>query len=410
MPASPLVAYHETAINDHKALAVSAQGVIDSAQPLLAAAEAAAKDAVDAIAKKLDERKVVQAKLALATSPAEVAPLAAQLEAILLELHHQQALLLSARTAIVTHTADIARAESRLRRARAGIAAFTESKAQAEVRSAQEETWKAVLASPAFTGAVADATAQWNDAPKTTPNYVDAQVRVEGDIPAPILAAARDRATAALATAAAAKAAVATVLTSLNTRLDADGGLAAQVEKLTIAFEAARATIRDRATRRLESLERALALLQGVVSSPALTESETDAIAVFTAAWTAKKAELDEAISNSDPQNVIDALQAELDAITDDPRWEAAVPDRAWQNLDAFEEATRILTEVTTADGTPMSTVFDDAETALAAKLAQQLTNTLERAALAEDLVAARVKAERAAAPELIFSALRGDE
>lgn len=405
---SPLVAFHGSALATHVADAAGAKSALAAAQSALAAASSAQAAATAQIAAKLDQRKAVQRELSQVTIPGDATPLLAQLEAIVIGLRAQQAALNDANTASVAATAEIARAEAALRRATAGIGAETAAQAAASARADDEQAWLDALASPDFIAAVSQAKSDFTHLPeKETPGYAAAKGHIETSIPAALLTLARDRATAALADAASARGDVTTALTSLDQKRDQDGGLAAQVEKLSAAFEAKRAALRDAATQTLPRITRALGLLAAVAARPALTQSESDAIAALTADAAAAQQAYDDAVAASEPQATLDQLLADLKAVHD--KWEAAVPDSLWSDLDDFEEAGRILTAVAGLDLAAITAAFSAAESALATKLDAQLQNTLARAALSESLLALVPVADRAAAPELVFSALRGD-
>jgi hypothetical protein len=91
--------------------------------------------------------------------------------------------------------------------------------------------------------------------------------------------------------------------------------------------------------------------------------------------------------------------------------WEAAVPDTAWHQFYDFEEAQRLLTLVKDTDPAALEAAVTTAEAALVAALlkAGASTDTLGPLEAERQRRAARREFTDAAAPRLLFGALRGD-
>lgn len=408
MPPSPLVAFHQQAITAYDALVSGAMTSLGTAQGALAAAEAAKAVAVNAITAELDKRTVVQNKLAAITLPAEAAPLLVELEAILVALRHQQAALIAAGLASTVAAGKVARFTAQLRRAEAGKSAATSAKAEAATQELTEIGWRDAINDAAFLATVTQTKTDWDTAPpKPTANHTDAKKYITDHIPAALLTRARAAATLILNDVIAKRATAADDVTAINLSLTSKGGLAGEAQKITSDLEAARAVLQSRAVHTLEQIDRALRLLAGVAASAAPSASEAASITAKAAIVTTAQA-LVVTEEGIDPTSAA-TIAAKAAVVVAFEKLEAVVPDHLWQNLDAFDEAERILASIVPATIAAAETTFVAAETALALKLTAQLTDTLDRAAATESLIEHTAAALAAANPERIFSALRGD-
>ena len=285
--------------------------------------------------------------------------------------------------------------------------------------------------------------------------FASAEIRVGGEIPEALRAAARARQTAAL-----------TELAELELEAqDAEDHLAdaylshsgddGQVRKREIEFLRKQTELRELAERLESDLERAASILTSVAAADPLSDAVSLRIETLTiegsAALTAHPTlatALDQAQGNvQESEAAIAATEAEIEATPDDPdlqirlaeqqaelddvlipaqeaastaldecvasinRWEAAVPDEAWSRLRLFDEAERILDRVGATLPTDDSLAAEQAERDLANDLTSAATNrrTIVAAEAMLDAATAKLETYEAARTALLTAALSGD-
>jgi hypothetical protein len=243
----------------------------------------------------------------------------------------------------------------------------------------------------------------------------------------------------------------------LAAELDKNGGLSGKAEKLRAEYARAASRLRDYVGRAKERYDHALALAARVAdeendpltdaqrarindaklagdgaAAAVLEKARDDAGAdVKEAEAELAKARLAARAADVDPdanptQEVKDA-QKNLDdaknafAIADGnylpdsvkalDAWEAAVPDATWRHLADFEESQQALGDLKSTKGQDLVDDVTQAETALAAALADASSSArrLRTLEAERDAHAARAAFESSAASRLTLSALRGD-
>jgi hypothetical protein len=438
------------------ASAASARTALADAQQALADARKTQSDLTGEVAAIEREIARIRRGLAAASTPADGDALLDELETTLISLHAKQTALLDAGTAMEAAIAREARANADLTAATALVTAsaaqLKAAEAAGKVRS--DLTTPAKLAELAQVRAEADAAL--NTAPANQP-FTAAKTRVEGEIPTELIARARERRTAAVAAIEARATALRGAENLIATQADTEGGLPGKAEKRRVEFERAEAAFLTYALHGREMLEQAKSMLARVAdaSKSPMTQAQRDRIndATLVADGTAaaakekdrdtaladvsaKQADLDKAILEAladdidrDPATVA-AVQTAQGALAtaqgtlataegaytadmrgDLDRWEAAVPDTAWQRLADFEEARAILTFLKDTDPAALATAMQTAEAAFAGALADVATNvrTERRLAAEAGALGARLTTERNAARQLQFAAIRGD-
>ena len=433
---------------------------LTAATTALGAAEADLTDAakkagdaateVDTVAKQITGETstgaAIRLKLATAPTAPEVAALADELLQHEIRLH-----VLQAKAAAAQYQATLARA--RVSRASAAVArakqAATDAQRASDEAAAQDTDWqKNVTAAvvllrnrnPAFSAAAIAA--------KASGAYVDAQQRVEQDVPQPLRDDARVRATALRDGVTQAAAAETIAETSAADAYKAHEGESGAVVAARLDFERKRARLLGLADAERQ-LDEISVTLRGIATAPALSSAarnRRDSAKLSTAAALAafnkanqdvkdqekkiadKQTEIDAAAPANKPPlelekaalvtaltPLADALAAATtarDAASD--VYEDSIPEETWRRLSAFDDAIwrlDTLIALTNATIDTVRTDYANAEKALAAALKKEVDGRRAIADAEAKLAIARDTAasERERGQTQLLAALRGD-
>jgi len=322
----------------------------------------------------------------------------------------------------------------------------------ATVQDKRRSALKAALASPPLSTIVADAAAAAAGA-----TFTAAQARLQGDLPAPLIAEAKERLLDEITRATASSQEYEQAQTLVEAKWTSDGGVTGAVLTLQNAFNRADAAFTAYVTTANDQFQQAKASLAKVADptvaplTPAekasihdpttVTNAETAAAAEkkvddAVAALAQKQEALDQAIRqaiaadvDSDPatnatviaattdrDNAEAALTSAKNAYTaalqqQTTAWEVLVPDSTWQLLAAFEKATATLNWLQNPGPAALSASMDTAEHALVTALLAADKSARTVAALKAEAAkrAAVANYESTAAESRRFSAVRGD-
>jgi len=445
--ANPIVMFRQDKLAEAQAAQTAARDDLTAAQDGLTAKRAdlaaGTADLAEAEATVADVRR----RLGETPMPADADALSEELEEAIADLRSKQAALIDAEEAAGAAEHELQSAKEALDRSGAAATAAQAAAAEAEARDAEHEAWKDALGEEPLSTLKADATAAL-----ASDEYDAAKDRVEADLPAALRNRAIARGNRAAARVAAAQAAATSAEEILGDAL-ADAGTSGTTEQARLRYLRAEAALREYVTRATTRYGRALALLEAVVGAPPPTQPELDRIndpeIVDTDATDAEGAR-DTALAavesgqaavedarlaalredvDANPETHADVVAAKA-ALTQPnqtlqqaqtaytpalraniERWAATVPDVTWRELDAFREATTILTALGALDPSDLVDELADAETEYAEALADEDKSSRTRAAIQEHLAERAAKAAGAlrTAPIRAFSALRGD-
>jgi hypothetical protein len=438
--------------NNLKAALQTAQTNMTGKQSAYTAAAAALANLQTQLANTVADMTSVRNQLAGAVTPEDG-------KALLLQL--QNDITTSRQTtgaiAIAQYNAGVAKAEadvaaSEVQRLTAALTASTAALNDATVQDKRRSALKAALASPPLSTIVADAAAAAAGA-----TFTAAQARLQGDLPAPLIAEAKERLLDEITRATASSQEYEQAQTLVEAKWTSDGGVTGAVLTLQNAFNRADAAFTAYVTTANDQFQQAKASLAKVADptvaplTPAekasihdpttVTNAETAAAAEkkvddAVAALAQKQEALDQAIRqaiaadvDSDPatnatviaattdrDNAEAALTSAKNAYTaalqqQTTAWEVLVPDSTWQLLAAFEKATATLNWLQNPGPAALSASMDTAEHALVTALLAADKSARTVAALKAEAAkrAAVANYESTAAESRRFSAVRGD-
>jgi hypothetical protein len=451
-----LVALAGQHITDRGTDKTAAQAAAAQAQTDLTNAEQAVAAAHAEYAKQQAAAADIRSKLALITTPADGAPLLAQLEQTIIASRAAAAAGLTAEATRAKARAALSEAQSRVQQAGAGLTQALAALDQANADDKRRQAGKVALTRPPLSTLPARATTLLGSA-----TFTNARNRVEGDFPQALRDRARERAALAAAHLTRATQAYTNSAQLLNAQLTAKGGPDDRLQPLRDAVSAAEAGLLGYVGGAKERCDRAEAALKriGSTTNPPLTQAEKDRINDATLktdreAAAAKESDRDKARdvvdqkqaafdlerlkvlvaqgeagltqaladANSDVakaktalDDAVADLQGKEAAYTAPMRalmdgWEAALPDSAWTDLSDFDAADATL-QALQASPVALVTALNAGESALLAALllADQDGAALVTASTAAAQQHARLDFEAGAAQRLAFAALRGD-
>ena len=420
------------------------QQALASAQTAVADARVALTAATDALSAAQEEVEKTREALGGVETPADAAPLLTNLEQQTIAARAKQAEALDARLAFELGEIESEQAAARLEWASRRLTASKADLAAVQEEDDTRQELKAALDDAPLSAIPSDA----NDAVNTAPAneaFAAAKARIEADIPAELIARARERRVHRLALRTAQEDGLSKTRALVADELDKKRGVRGKLRRRQSEFEPAEAALRDyvsRAESRLDHARRLLAKVANGAIDP-LSAEQTARIADAAVADPAKAAipseqavdakqlallqaevELEEETLKEGPdiaakQTARDTAQTEFDdaqlAYTADMRtaldtWEAAVPDATWRLLADFEEAHATLLSLA-VDPAALKTALTQAETNLANALDNVDKSELALRAReeAEARRATRVELEIDRARPVLFGALRGD-
>lgn len=425
---------------------------VGKSQQALADARKAHVNATKELAALETQVASIRKRLAEIITPADAAPLLAELEQKIIEQRAKQAQIFDLEEAVRLSESEVERAGAQLQTVLAGLKRVADAITDAQQRDAQHAGLKQKLEAEPLKGIGTDAeTALMN------PPFSDAKTRIEADLPATLIARARERRQQAEALITLRQTAATDAQKFVNNELNSSGGLNGKIEKTRQDFERAAQAFRDYVVNSKGRFEQALASLKAVADkekdplTPAESESINDPTRQVDRDKAAQKEEARDvarvefekkrlAFENA----VLKALAANIDAnpaddldvknamttldtakgnlevaqgeykaamrkILDD--WEATVPDATWRQLADFEEAQRLLNDLKSAKPADILKAVEDAENALVLTMAaldksERTLNVLESEAQKRVV---QLEFETDAAQRLKFRALRGD-
>jgi hypothetical protein len=446
---SAFLTEQQTALTEAKK---TADEDVGKAQKKHAAARKAHTDATKELAALETQVASIRKRLSEIITPADAAPLVAELEQKIVEQRAKQAQIFDLEEAVKLADAEVERAGAQLQTALAGLKRVADALADAKQRDEQSAGLKKKLDEEPLKGIGTDAeTALLN------PPFSDAKARIEDDLPATLIARARERRQQAEELLTLRRTAASDAQKLVNDELDSTGGLNGKIEKVMQDFERAMQAFRDYVVNSKGRLDQALASLAAVadkekdpltdaetgsINDPALqddrdaaaekekarddarVEFEKKSLAFENAVLKALATNVDaNPADDLDVQNAIatldiakgdlalaqDEYTAAIRKVLDD--WEATVPDSTWRQLADFEEAQRLLGELKSAKPADLLKAVEDAESALVLNMAAldksaRTLNVLESEAQKR---VAQLDFEQDAAQRLKFRALRGD-
>jgi hypothetical protein len=404
--------------------------------------ESAARQSLQTLAGKIaafdKQAAEIRKKLPLAPTQADGEALLAELETVTIQAQATRAAQLSNQTTLDTLTAAIQAAASALAAYSAALAGAQSEEDQAKTRAQRIQDQTTALSARPLDDVRAAATAALAGA---TP----ANDRIAADIPAALVARARERRVAAAALLGARAASLITAqdlgaekLASAVQR--AEDALAAYVSTAGSRLsqsEADLTRIADPSTSPLTPAQRARINEAVLVAGGTVAAAKEKALDDASAALAATQAALDDAIlkalfadPDADPSAdpavtaataVRDAAQTAFDTATGEytdemraalSRWEAAVPEETWRLADSLEEAKSNLTSLEDQDPAALTSDLATAESNWVAALAAADTRTRAQQLLAaeQESRAAALGVETAVNRHRKYIALRGDQ
>lgn len=451
-----------------------AQADVSAAQARLTAARDAQKQhAAGLVAKNTGIADRQKQLPEVSSVPADAAELLDEIAGLQVEARALQGTLLDDGDAVAGAEAAMAAAQGFLTRVAAGFARADQQvrpdgrggyTGPAEADEARRQGWRD--AAPALDAAVGDAAAHQLDDADTL--YKRAKAKVDAEVPAGLLAAARDGYTLETRRRAAAEGSVARIEDLLAARRQSDGGPEGSADALALELERAEDELRRWSE---EAASRyALAVTQLSAFAPVVVDPNAPPVPpLFTAGEQAKLASLgaagDAAVALRSPRDdaradlieaQADALDAGTEALADDPTgydgmgsppdasppgsppgsvddaeealaaaeqaytaqmrkdfaaWSAAVPEAVWRRLVGFVEAEATLQELRNGDPAALVEHQQDAEAALAQARWAAERHALTAAYLEEQVKLREALAARALSvrQQRLLSALRGD-
>jgi hypothetical protein len=428
-----------------QAAADAAHAEADAARAAVDAARAALAAAVADIAAHAAAARRLRDALAVVATPADAAPLLVALDTETINQRLAEAAALAAEGALAMARGRAAVAPAAAKGADAALAAARLAQGAAGTSATQRAAQAAALAAAPLATLAADATALLASA-----TYDAAEAAAEDGLPARLLALARSRAAAVFDH----QANTHTLRYALGQagadQAAADGGPRDRCAAPQAAYDAACAALAAVVNDSAATFGRVQTALQRLATPgrPGLTAQQRASLADATQqaaretaadhaaaldsasvareaaefAQDAEQARADAGLPNTLPaaQAALPALQqAETDARNNFPdaerdllrEWAAAAPDGAWRDLQALEDARRVLGRLAGVVAADLVNAVVGAEAALVAALLAADVSQSRRAATAARL-AARNNTD-AAADALVdrsaFAALRGD-
>jgi trimeric autotransporter adhesin len=437
----------------------TAQTDLTAKQAAYAAATQARDAAKAALAQTAADMTSLRNQLASVPTPEDANALLASLQADIVKSRQQTGAISNAEGAAVAAQADLAAATAAVQLISTALKASAAALADAATQDARRSASKALLTSAPLSTIVADAAAVLAGTAFVDPankfKFTDAQNRLQGDLPAALIAEAAQRMNDEIARSAAHSGEYLQAQQMLEAKWTADGGVTGAVTALQSAFNRADAAFTNFVTTANDQFQRAKnALAQaadptvspltaaqkaGINNAAAVAAATTAAAAEKTvddavAALAQKQEALDAAIltarsNDADPntdagvaaattardtaKTALTTAQAAYTATLQGQMtsWEALVPDGEWQLLAAYEQAIITLNLLQNPGPTALLNVLNAAEQALvtgllAADKSVRTTAALQSAATKQSAIASW---ETTASDTRRFSALRGD-
>ncbi len=440
----------------------NAQSDLTGKQGTFATASANLANLQSQLATVASDMTSVRSQLAQSATPGDGNALVAKLQADIIAWRQQTGAIAEATRVLTNAKADADVAASELQRLSAALAASTAALQDATTQANRRSAMKAALTVPPLNTIAADAAAvlagtAFVDAANHF-KIADAQNRLQGDLPHPLMAEAAERLQDEITRATASSSEYLDAELDVESKWTSEGGVTGAVAALQAAFDRATAAFSEyvaTASDRFQQAKASLATVADPNSSP-LSPAEKASIQAATvvadaeAAATAEKAVDDARAAVAQKQAILDdkiraARAADIDA---DPStdaavtaatadlnnaqtqlnnaqaaytvalqqqaaaWAVLVPDSEWQLLWAFESAQAALNWLKTpGPAAALSAAMDTAEQALvtallAADKSQRTIAELKAEAAKQAEIA---QYETTAAPARQFSALRGD-
>jgi hypothetical protein len=438
----------------------AAQNDVTAAQAAVTAAQTKLADDVAGLDKLKGDIAAARAKLATTTVPAEVAALNDKIRDLIIQQRGLQGVVLDDHDALEWAQADLDAGTGTLGRATAKLADAEAKLGAAKDAHRQRQALRSALTLPPYDTLKDDATTFLNSA-----TFNDAEAQIGADFPADLLKIALKRFDTRTARAADLRTVSRLAEDALGTDVATDAALDGAVQQKGIAFRRAERDVREYLATAKIRYDQAVAVLQHLqaikndttgANPDLLTAAEKAAVAVnpdFTAAEgaaepidTARKA-LFTALGDLDAQ-ILKQIGSDVDALSTDAtvkakrdlvktawanlrsaeaafvvavpgkqvmdRWEAVVPDPAWQALLDFFAARAALNELKSIAPTGAGSItatMDSAESDYAGALAIA-AKAKRRVDYYDDAVAVRTERLDAATHALggrLLSAVRGD-
>lgn len=448
-----IVPYAKQRSTNLKSALDAARNQLAAAQAGITAESAKLQNATTAFAGLEEKIKTIRQKLAAIPTPADGDLLLLQLEQAIIDSRSKHAEILSAQTNLVAAQAAADLAESEVAAFSAQLASADALVKQAEPASAQRDALIAALAGPLAT-IKTDAGKAIDETKPTGANFKKAKKRLDDDIPAPLLARAKERRAAEAARQANTTAERQAAEAAVSLERDTNGGLAGRAVSSWGAFvqleDAARSFV-NTARSRFDQASAKLAQVADRNNAPLTAEqvarlnapdplltkrgdaaAEEKDVAAKRTDLESKQKDLDAAIldAKANPkdaakqaavgtaQGKVNTAKQDLataqghyetanEAIMND--WEAAVPDTTWSLFNDYEDAVATLTAM--PDPAALSTLLANAETTYvqAQLLADASADILVGLTTEQAQRAAREESAQQNSAASLFSALRGD-
>jgi hypothetical protein len=451
-----LLQYWQQQLTIYQTAKSAALGDLAVAQAALLAANG--KVAADQQALGVTAASIAEARAALAVevNPADAAALVADIERLLITQHAQQGTLLDDQDNQKAAQASVDAATASLARTQARVAGITATIDEATADDAQRTVLKNATTAPPLSTLQGDATAFLASTTAT-----NATSRIGKNFPAALITIADKRHDRRVGRIAALQTSVKNAEDALGAEYATDDGLAGQAEQKRIVFERAQdalATYVSTAASRYTQATTVMMALSAIEVAPAgtvpdvLTDAEKAEVTARTAAGAAAEptaetldADLGAVFTaqNALDAQVLTAITTNPDTADTDPtvvtkrtavataqgtfdtalaafagankpdldRWEAAIPDNAWNVLAAYEDGLDTLNDLAATSAAALITAMDVAEANYATALAAAAVAERKAARLADE-VALRgqwLDALRASANARMLSAIRGD-
>lgn len=439
---------HSTLLQHKK----NAQERVSQAQLQVSTARAAHAQATSTFTKVERQAATIREQLAKIATSADGEVLLDELEQTLIALRASQAAILATEENNAVAQAELEQATCALRSAEILFAEAVTALEEAVLRDGRNKKAKEVSLQPPLSTLPTAALVALSGV-----IFTAAQARIAGDIPAALIARARERRETQRKFSAAATTALTNIEDVSSAEEDAHGGVAGHVEISRVDLLRKEALLFDYVLHAQERYDRALAILTRLADpqKPQLSEAQkarihdaslkTDRETAATkeqerdlarSAVAEKQAALEVAIVKAQVKDIDAQVNLDADVIAAQAAlsvaetalataeaaytaarkktvdtWEAAVPDSAWHDLADFEEAKALLhslKDITPgALGTAMSTAEQAFVTALVA--ADKRTRTVRLLQERKAEKATRWKIEQSLVARRLFSALRGD-
>jgi len=415
--AAALTTFYEQRHDNYLSLKGTTSDTLKAASDELKLATSAYQSAVDAGADLDIAIASKRAQMSAANiMPADVETLAGELRQLLIDRRHNSATLGEAAEALNFTETAVATAEAQLQELSGLLAQAATDLATAQQRQTHHDAWVATETEDGISIVRDLATDLLAENPITVGdgeiNPADvlaaATARIDGDVPAVLLARARARATLAADRLSGFQSYRASVDSDLFGHAAASGGSSGLLAQRWAEYEAAENGLRNYALTSVSRFDLAFSRLTSIGASAELTQAESDRIGSLELAVDADEvttettlhearaavaaqeltieldivaarvadvnadAEADAAViaARAELANRIAALDAAEIAHTEEfasaiDLWEGAIPDAVWANLQAYDSAISTLTAVSTSDASVLATAFTNAEDAL---------------------------------------------